>query len=103
MYEDPQPYRMPDIRLGDTVYWFPSGNLASEPQAAFVTRIGHDTVCLNVLSPNSYTFVIKDGVRHVSDPKNRTVRFTDIRDYPGAWDHSSRAKELTSNLEALVA
>lgn len=86
-------YTMPEPTLGQTVFWYPSGNILEDPQAGFVSRVGHDTICINLLSPSLKDFVIKDGVRHVTDPKNRTVRFTDLRDFPGCWDLPRKRKK----------
>ncbi len=62
-------YKMPKVILGDSVYWFAGGNPTVEPAAAVVTRIGRDNICVNILSPTSYNFLIRDGVRHVDDPR----------------------------------
>jgi hypothetical protein len=62
-------YEMPKVQLGDIVFWFPGGNPTSEPSPAIVTRAGRDNLCLNIISPTSFNFLIRDGVRHCKDPR----------------------------------
>jgi hypothetical protein len=88
---------MPAVELGEAVWWYPDGNATLPPHAAFVSHVGLDSLCLNVLAPNSYNFLIRDGARHVSDPR---AKAPELREQ-GAWDHTPRAKKLRA-LEAAV-
>ncbi len=65
-------YEMPKVDLGDTIYWFPGGNDTIDPHVAFVTRIARDNINVNILAPNSYNFMIRDGVRHCDDKRSPT-------------------------------
>lgn len=73
--------RLPE--LGDTVYWYHGADLAGEPHVAFVSAVGNETCCLNVLSQTSYGFRIVDGVRHVADPALKTNVY--LRE-AGGWE-----------------
>jgi hypothetical protein len=79
-------YEMPTVEVGDIVYWFPHGSY-SEPTAAIVSRLGHDNICVNLVSPNMHNFALRDGVRHVSDPNNSVAA-----NEGGRWDYTPKAK-----------
>lgn len=77
--------------------WFPHGVRANAPHIGFVTKLGHDSVCLSILHPNNHNFMIRDGVRHVSDPRTRQVELAE----QGAWEHTPATLRL-QKLEEIV-
>lgn len=81
---------MPTVSLGDVILWYPDGDINQEPQPAIVSNIGGDTINVNIISPTSYNFLIRDGVRHVSDPRRRGP---EVRD-SGAWDYTPMLRHL---------
>lgn len=83
-------YEMPAVELGMPVYWFPDGDQSQQPFAGFVTKVGHDNVCVNILMPDSYNMRIKDGVRHMSDPLVRRKETQDA----GGWDYQEWYKRI---------
>lgn len=85
---------MPHAEIGDMVIWYPDGVRANNNEemahAAIVTKIGYETLNLNVCSPSSYNFMIRDGVRHLDDPK---AVHPDLRSQ-GGWDYTPAHKRL---------
>lgn len=91
----------PTASLGDVVYWYPHGDLAVPPFAAVVTKVSAMSLCLNLFDPSSYNMLIRDGVKHVTDP---TLRDPERREM-GAWDFPpavKRLRRLEEQFEALV-
>lgn len=88
--------RLPAV--GDVVHWYPGSDRNQEPHAAVVSRAGEAvTVCVNVIDPGTYNMLIRDGVRHIDDPRSRT----DHGKEAGAWDWTPRDKRIEALLEAL--
>lgn len=89
--KDPITSSLPSVQVGDHVYWYPGGQTSEEPYAAVVTAVGlgGQTLNLNLFDPLSYNLRIRDGVRHVSDPRCREVEFRE----QGCWDLTPREKE----------
>ena len=79
----PKGYQMPPAEVGLPVYWYPSGSKADKPHAAFVSGAANRSLSLNILSPTTYNYLLRDGVRHVSDPDAKRVEFQES----GAWDY----------------
>lgn len=97
--KDPHGEAVPQVAVGDPVHWFPDGRVGSPPQGAFVTAIGvSGMLCLNILDPSSYNFRIRDGVRHIKDPRARPAEFQEN----GAWDLAPAGKRLL-DMEKKVA
>lgn len=97
-------YEMPPVELGEVVFWYPSrpsrqknGGTNPEPHVAIVTRLGNDNLCLNITSPTNYNFFLRDGVRHVSDPRAKAEEIHD----GGLWDY--RPNRDVEKLKADVA
>lgn len=89
-----KPYKMPDVRMGDTVLWHDS--LGVPPTAmAFVTAVGKDTLSLAVLGPGYHNFLVKEGVRHINHPEKDMIRHADV----GVWDYTERHKLNDYRLE----
>lgn len=88
--KDPITDTLPRVDVGDVVHWYPTGVSSEQPLAAIVTGIGlgGQTLNLNVLDPYSYNLRIRDGVRHLTDPRCKEVEF---REY-GAWDLTPRER-----------
>jgi hypothetical protein len=80
----------PDLFVGDTVYWYPDGDKNQEPQPAIVSKIGFDSICVNIVDPATYNFRIRDGVRYIKDPRARSPETREA----GAWDLHPRLKLL---------
>jgi hypothetical protein len=91
-------YKTPFVEVGLTVWWYPDGDSRLQPHLAFVTAIGQDTVCVNIAAPNSYNFMIRDGARHVSDPRIKEAE----RREAGAWDYTPFTRRILNLLQELV-
>jgi hypothetical protein len=81
-------FKMPPAQLGDIVMFFPMADRPSGTQntghVAIVTAIGIDSLNLNVLAPNNHNLMIRDGVRHMDDPK---CQHPELR-MQGGWDYT---------------
>ncbi len=71
----------PEALLGDTVFWFPGGSVNEPPEVAVVAAVGHDALALSIFSPYVDRMVLKDGVRHVDDPRAKSVELREA----GGW------------------
>ncbi len=68
--------------IGDTVQYFPGGDVSQEPWCAFVTRLGNGTaLTLNTVSPDLRNMDIQDGVRCIAD---KTAKSIEIAEH-GGW------------------
>lgn len=94
-------YVMPAVEIGDIVRWFPSADRSAESTdqgyVGIVTKVGIETLNINVFSPASYNCWIKDGVRHMSDPK---CQHPELR-AQGGWEHTPQTLRLHKLLEEL--
>lgn len=102
--KDPITAALPCVQVGDQVYWYPSGQNSEEPYAAVVTLVGlgGQTLNLNIFDPLSYNLRIRDGVRHISDPRCKAVEFRE----QGCWDLTPREKDyraLKRQVQELLA
>lgn len=86
--------RGPYVEVGMSVLWYPDGT-PRNGQPAIVSDLGMDSVCLNIITPSNYNFIIRDGVRHVDDPQARSQDMMDT----GAWDHTPFTKKLIDLLD----
>jgi hypothetical protein len=86
-----------DPQVGDVVHWFPGSDRNQEPKAAVVSKAGATALCVNVIDSGTFNFLIRDGVRHVDDPRSRTEEGRKS----GAWDFTPRDKKLDELLETL--
>ncbi len=87
-------------RLGQIVFWYPHGVRTGAPHVAIVTGVAVKSLNLNILSPMSYNFLIRDGVRHMSDPDAKKPELLEC----GAWEHTPdtlRAVELERMVAAM--
>lgn len=84
--------------LGELVYWYPGGDVNQSPHPAFVTAVGGDSVNVNIMDPSCYNFRLRDGVRHVDDPKSRK----DAAAEAGAWAFSPFGAEMRRVTVALA-
>jgi hypothetical protein len=81
----------PDVRLGDSVYWYHDPLALHEPRLGWVCeRPGAQTVSILVFAPGT-GFVEKTSVRHKDDPG--------LQENPawrgwGCWDFSSSHKDV---------
>jgi hypothetical protein len=71
------------------VHYYLGGNTRS-PIAAKITQVDGNSVVVNCFHPNNYNCTIRDGVRHVSDP--RTKDHEKIEN--GLWDYTPHYKRL---------
>ncbi len=83
----PVQYKMPLVELGEVVLYF-EGGVKSRPQAAIVSQVDGNSVVLNILLPNSYNFKIRDGVRHMDDPRTKDSEKIEN----GLWDYTPFGK-----------
>lgn len=93
----PNPWEAP-VAIGDIVWWYADGKRGDRPSVAIVTAIGMQSLNLNVISPMHYQFAIKDGVRHVDDPRTKANDKVEN----GGWEHRPQHLRLQA-LEALVS
>lgn len=92
-------FRMPLVKVGTIVLWYPSGSASTDPQAgplaAIVVRVNSRSVALNIVSAENHNFLLREGARHVSDPE---LKRDAVRE-EGAWDYTDQDK----NIERLMA
>lgn len=62
-------FKMPRVRLGDTVLFYQAACRDLSPSVAIVTAVGNDCLGLNVLDPHLHDMRLLDGVRHMDDPR----------------------------------
>lgn len=91
----PKRYEMPPVELGDIVVWYPDSG-SRDCEAAIVSAVGFENICVNVIASNNATFRLRDGVRHVSDPKEGKEA-----NEGGRWDYTPREKRLMEVLGEL--
>jgi hypothetical protein len=92
---------MPEVEVGQDVWWYAQGDLGQPPCAAKVTGVGQGSLCLSIFQPASYNLAIRDGVRHVTDPRRRDS--PDVLE-SGLWDYTDRDKkrvEMERRIQAL--
>lgn len=82
------PFASPALERGDIVYWYDGGARSSAGHVAIVTNVGSATICVNIVDPNSYNMRIRDGVRHLDDPRARDSELQEN----GAWDYTPRMR-----------
>lgn len=85
----------PDV--GQIVNYYPGSDRGQEPLAAVVTKVGNNSVCVSIFDSSNQNLTIRDGVRHVDDPRSRT----DFGRSAGAWDFTDRDKQIDALLEQL--
>ena len=78
-----QDFSMPKPTVGELVWWCEDADV-SRPCAGIITFVGDRAVTVNVPTPDLRDFLVKDGVRHVSDPDLREKAF--LRAERGGWD-----------------
>jgi hypothetical protein len=71
--------------VGDIVHWYPDGAKDQVPFAAIVSSVGVNSVCLAIINPSSYNFMVRDGVRH---RYSQDVKLDDLEN--GLWEHTPR-------------
>jgi hypothetical protein len=98
MKEETKVYRPPFVEIGMSVLWYPDGDSRQQPHPAFITAVGQDTVCVNIMAPNSYNFMIRDGARHISDPRIKEAE----RREAGAWDYTPFTRRMLHLLMELM-
>lgn len=79
----------PTARVGDIVLWHPHADAGADGFPAIVTKVGSETLMLNVADPNNHNFFLRDGVRHVTDKRAKTPELLE----QGGWDHTPQTKE----------
>jgi hypothetical protein len=85
----PVEFKAPEAYLGQDVLWYPDPDARLSPHAAKVTSVGQDTLSLNIFSPTNQAMMLRDGVRHIKDPRARRVEVLDN----GVWDHTPQHLE----------
>jgi hypothetical protein len=90
----PKPYRQPYAEIGMSVLWYPDGDSRQQPHPAIVTAVGTDSLCVNIMAPNNYNFMIRDGARHVTDARIKEAE----RREAGAWDYTPFTRRILNLL-----
>jgi hypothetical protein len=85
-------YEMPKPCLGQTVLW--SYNPGSAPSPAVVTKVGHDSIAVNIHVDSLKDHLLKNGVRHTTDPWLAKFPAHD----GGCWDFTIWDKMLMEHL-----
>lgn len=83
-------YKMPEVEPGMFVYWYPGGEKSRIPHTAIVTALGFDSLCLSIVDQNSHNLLIRDGVRHMDDPRARATEMFEN----GGWDYTKLHKRF---------
>jgi hypothetical protein len=85
-------YVMPRPCIGQTVLW--SYNAGGAQSPAVVTKVGQDSIAVNVHVDSLKDHLLKGGVRHVSDPW--TARYPQHEG--GVWDFTIWDKMIAERL-----
>jgi hypothetical protein len=88
-----------DVEVGEIVNWFPGHPSEPSLPAFVVARNEHGSLWLNVISQHNKTFISRDCVYHISDPRGGR---TDERGEDGGWDVGP-ARRASLALEQRVA
>jgi hypothetical protein len=98
-----QKYAMPRVEPGMPVVWWEDlgDHEAGQPPTApaFVSAVANDTVSLAVLAERAHNFLLKEGVRHASDPNKNMIRAVG----EGVWDFPDWLLALQRRLERCEA
>ena len=95
-------YKMPAPEVGEGVLWYPDGDTAQQPLPALVTRVGYETVCVSIFDSATINTRIRDGVRHLSDPRARNLETRDN----GGWEfhpHGLLLRNLRKQVDELYS
>ncbi len=90
-------WSIPAVSVGETVLYY--SHEGAEPNMAFVTKVGKETLELWALSPG-YGGVEKPSVRHKDDP--RLADSPQWREF-GVWEHRPRDPRIAGLSERLSA
>ncbi len=74
-------FKQPAAEVGMPVLWFPYGDNANGVFPATVVKVNNQTLTLAVMTPDSLNLLVKEGVRHMSDPQARQAELRD----QGGW------------------
>ena len=86
-------FTMPKPCLGECVTWYPDANKQLPGEIAFVLRVGHRNIVLQVASGT-----VRETVYHIDDPKLQIS--ADIRE-SGAWGFTESHKKALANEKRL--
>jgi len=99
---DQQQGGIPEVFLGDLVLWYDGGTKNDTPFAAIVTAGGPGgIVSLWIVGPGAHNGMVRDGVRHVNDPR----KVIELDAEHGRWDHTPRyyaLQELIAKVDVLI-
>jgi hypothetical protein len=92
--------KIPQVHIGETVYWYPQGMTGNKPIAAVVTDTGiehapgvYSSLCLAALVPSFINLRCVDGVRHATDTQAKSAEVMES----GVWE---RVEERVARDEA---
>lgn len=85
----------PWVELGMTVNWHPDPG--ADPIPAIVTQTGGEAISVAIIHADNIAFQPKNGVRHVSDPRNLQQQDRDS----GFWSHTKFNQRVMRLLEEL--
>lgn len=81
--------KIPQVLIGEVVYWYPQGMTGNKPIAAMVTDTGielrpdvYSSLCLAALVPSFMNLRCVDGVRHASDTQAKSNEVMES----GVWE-----------------
>lgn len=90
-------WSVPAVSVGETVLYY--AHEGAEPNMAFVTKVGKETLELWALAPG-YGGVERPSVRHKEDP--RLADFPNWKEF-GLWEHRPRDPRIAQLSERLSA
>lgn len=85
--ESPKTFEMPKAQVGACI-WRPRPG--GEPAPALITYVGSRAVSCVIFPPDSRQFLLRDGVRHESDPELSNPHASDA----GCWDYTEEQKQI---------
>lgn len=89
-------YKMPEIRIGAPVLFYPYHNL-KHPFLGFVVSVTSSRRNVSIRTTNGH---VHDGARHVTDPK--LTWNADHREN-GSWDYTDENKALEKERQEILA
>jgi hypothetical protein len=91
-------YTPPPVSLGQMVIWWDGGKSdTSVPFTAAVSGLGTEALALMIFPPSSHNAMVRDGVRHDSDPNRSPQQDVEC----GTWEYTEETLRL-QRLEATV-
>lgn len=74
-------FKQPAVEVGMPVCWFPYGDNANGVFPGIVLQVAHETVTLACFTPDNRNHFVKEGVRHMTDPRAKQAELRE----QGGW------------------